>query len=114
MTERKSTEPTTRIQRGIRIAATRAAEIVRTGPDTYRVPGSGDATYTVRLAAGYCSCPDRAPLCKHRVAAQIIDSRDACRRAKTARPKKTRHADGLKGILTDPDRLAAVADRLAV
>ena len=118
MTERKSTEPTTRIQRGIRIAAERGAEVVETGAGTYRVPGSAGATYTVDLDRAYCSCPDHAKrgfTCKHIFAAEIVASRRACRRRKTAAKPDRRHkGDSLKGILTDLDRLSAVAARVGV
>ena len=114
MTTKESTgTATTRLQRGIHLAA--SAEIVQTGPDTYRVPGSdGEAVYTVDLDKGKCSCPDRAPLCKHRIAAQIVDSRTACRRRRSARHTDRRHAESLKGVVTDLGRLEAVAQRVGV
>jgi hypothetical protein len=116
MTVSKSTRD--RVNRGILLATSGA---VKAHGDLYVVRGSGDRNYTVSLAQQSCSCPDhrhRGQVCKHLFAAQVVDSREACRRKKTAKPKTgQRHkadAQGLQGIVADMDRLDEVAGRLGV
>ena len=80
-----------RVHRGIILAT---AGAVKAHGDLYVVRGSGGSNYTVSLDQQSCSCPDRrrrGRLCKHLFAAQVIDSREACRRKKTAKPKVIRH-----------------------
>ncbi len=106
MAEQKSTA--TRLDRGIMLADT--ADIVLIADGIYHVAGSREVPYTIDLIKGFCSCPDRAELCKHRIAAQLTDSRNR-RRPKllTLEP-----GDSLKGVLADPQRLDRLAERLAV
>lgn len=111
----KDTATSRRVQRGIVLAASGAAEA---HSDQYRVNGRG-GTYLVDLDRQYCSCPDqrrRGGTCKHLAAAQVVDSREACRRRKTARPKRVRHDsdDSLRGIVADAAALDRVADRVNV
>ncbi len=117
MAEVKFSETDTRIKRGVKLAEDRGHEITRDG-DTFRVPGSNGERYTVRLEDGYCSCPDhrhRGGTCKHLYAAEIAAAHEACRRRRTAKPKRVRHDDNsLRGVVADPNALEAVAERLGV
>jgi len=118
----KDTAKTTRAQRGIALFRERGGEIERAADGTYRVPSSNGAVYVVDLDRGYCSCPDRAECCKHRVACEVVASRDRCKRP--ARPKRDRshRADGdsLRDVLAGlpmGERMAAInrlADRMGV
>ncbi len=119
----KDTAANGRLQRGIALADAGAA--VQHG-DLWVVQGT-ERNWTVNLDSRYgptCNCPDyqnrlrdseTGGQCKHIIAAQITDSREACRRKKTAKPKVIRHdGQGLQGIVADMDRLDEVAGRLGV
>lgn len=79
-----------RIRRGLALFREHGDEIAETSPGVYRVPGSDDAEYTVRLDAAYCSCPDRALRCKHLFAVTICAAKKnaGCRRQCTGRPTR--------------------------
>ncbi len=129
----------TRAARGLALFRERGHEIAEVSPGTYRVPScTGEATYTVDLERAYCSCPDRAEVCKHQVACTIVAAKKRCRRAArptgrptrrhgqtTPRPQEqpdgqrqgsgpSRRDDGLRGVLVDPARLEELAERLGV
>lgn len=125
-----------RATRGLRLFRERREEIAEVSPGTYRIPGSGGATYTVSPERGYCSCPDRASPCKHIFAVEVVAAKRRCRRRRTAdRPTRRRgedrrdrrgpggHRDGpardesresLRGVLADQDRLDLLAERMGV
>jgi len=44
--------------RGLELHEARGSEIVRTGPHTYLVPGSGGRSYAVNYKTETCDCPD--------------------------------------------------------
>ncbi len=128
-----------RAARGLALFRERGSEITEVSPGTYRVPScTSEATYTVDLERAYCSCPDRAEVCKHQVACTIVAAKKRCRRAArptgrptrrhgqtTPRPQEqpdgqrqgsgpSRRDDGLRGVLVDPARLDRTAERLGV
>ncbi len=78
----------TRELRGLKLYREHGAEIVHEGHGIYSVPGG---TYTVDLAVfggtESCSCPDRAPVCKHIFCATIYraKAKAAARRARAER-----------------------------
>lgn len=88
MAEQKTTEQTTRAQRGINLYREYRDQIDRVGPAVYTVPScSGDHAYTVYLRpVVICTCLDSkrakglGAVCKHAHAAQIAHSK----RARTA------------------------------
>ncbi len=65
-----------RALRGLELYEAHGSEIVRTGPFTYTVPGSGSRTYAVNYKAETCECPDfeHAGLgaCKHLFSVGIL------------------------------------------
>ena len=104
-----------RVHRGIILATSGA---VKAHGDLWIVQGFNGNGWTVNLDAETCQCPDyrkRQQPCKHVYAAQVVDSREACRRKKSAKPKRIRHdGQGLRGIVADMNRLDEVAGRLGV
>lgn len=78
--------PATRELRGLALYREHGDEITPLGHGRYEVPGCSGGSYTVDLAVfggeESCSCPDRAAVCKHIIAATIHRSkaRAACRR----------------------------------
>jgi uncharacterized Zn finger protein len=81
---------TTRTQRGIALYREHGDRIIRRMAHVYSVPScSGDSTYTVDTSLGFCTCPDHdrakalGTICKHRVAAEIVQSKHRALRRKT-------------------------------
>jgi hypothetical protein len=98
-----TTRKETREQRGLELY--RGAGIIHEGHGRYRVPGCSAGSYEVDLKVftdepETCSCPDRAPVCKHIFAATIhrAKSRVAARRAQTARTKARASRASLAGL----------------
>ncbi len=78
--------PSTRELRGLKLYQEHGHESTHEGHGRYLVPGCSGGSYKVNLAiAGgteSCNCPDRAPVCKHLIAATIFraKARAAARR----------------------------------
>ncbi len=85
--------PSTRELRGLALYRDHHDEIKHTGHGRYEVPGCSGGRYEVNLAiAGgteSCNCPDRAPVCKHLIAATIFRAKS---RAKARREQHQRTA----------------------
>ncbi len=83
----------TRELRGLALFRDHGDEVVHIGHGRYEVPGCSGGTYRVDLAVfggtESCSCPDRAPVCKHIFCASIYraKAKAAARRAKAERTK---------------------------
>ncbi len=82
----------TRELRGLALYRDHADLITHEGHGIYTVPGCSGGTYTVNLAIGggeeSCSCPDRAPVCKHIICATIHRAR-AKAKARRAKAERT-------------------------
>ncbi len=81
--------------RGLALYRDYADEIETIGKGVYAVPGCSGGSYTVNLAVfgddpESCDCPDRAPVCKHLVAATIFRAkvRMAARRVHRLRRRR--------------------------
>jgi hypothetical protein len=86
-----TTRKETREQRGLELY--RGAGIIHEGHGRYRVPGCSAGSYEVDLAVfdgeQSCSCPDRAPVCKHIICATIFRAKS---RVKARREQHQRAA----------------------
>ena len=78
-----TTVPATRELRGLALYRDHGDEIQHEGHGVYTVPSCSGGTYTVDLAVfggeESCDCPDRAPVCKHMVAATIHRAKTSAR-----------------------------------
>lgn len=85
--------PPTRELRGLNLYREHAGEITHEGHGVYTVPGCSGGSYRVDLAVfdgeQSCSCPDRAPVCKHIICATIYRAKS---RAKARREQHQRTA----------------------
>ncbi len=83
----------TRELRGLALHRERGHEIEHIGKGVYSVPGCSGGSYRVDLAVfdgeQSCSCPDRAPVCKHIICATIYRAKS---RAKARREQHQRAA----------------------
>jgi uncharacterized Zn finger protein len=97
--------PSTRELRGITLFKEHGHEITHEGHGHYEVPGCSGGTYTVDLAIGggeeSCSCPDRAPICKHLIAATIFraKARATARREQGERTAARATAANVAGLV---------------
>ncbi len=89
--------PPTRELRGLALYRERGDEIKHIGHGRYEVPGCSGGSYRVDLAVfgdeQSCSCPDRAPVCKHIICATIYRAKSRAKsRAKARREQHQRAA----------------------
>jgi hypothetical protein len=90
-TTKDTAPPPTRELRGLKLYREHGDEIIHEGHGVYTVPGCSGGTYAVDLAVfdgeQSCSCPDRAPVCKHIICATIYraKARARSRREQAAR-----------------------------
>ncbi len=98
--------PPTRELRGIMLYRLRGDEITHEGRGVYLVPGCSGGSYTVDLAVfggeESCNCPDRAPVCKHLVAATIYRAKTTARRR-----REQAHRAAARATRTNLEALAA-------
>ncbi len=101
-----------RADRGLALFEKRGSEIVRTGPFTYLVPGSGPAPYAVDYAAETCGCKDfeHAGLwaCKHLFA---VGASRAARRSRTAEGLRLLE-ERFRSEIMDEDERCELRDRI--
>ena len=92
-TTKDTAPPPTRELRGLKLYREHGDEIIHEGHGVYTVPGCSGGTYAVDLAVfdgeQSCSCPDRAPVCKHIIGATIYRAKS---RAKARREQHQRAA----------------------
>jgi len=92
-TKSSAPPPTTRELRGLALYREHGGEIIHEGRGVYIVPGCSRGSYLVDLAVfdgeQSCSCPDRAPVCKHIICATIYRAKS---RAKARREQHQRTA----------------------
>ncbi len=98
--------------RGFGLHEARGSEIVRTGPHTYLVPGSGGRFYAVNYKTETCDCPDfehsGLGCCKHLFAVGI---HRAARRSSTAAGLAALE-DAFRHELADPDEREEMRERI--
>lgn len=78
----KTSAPSTRVQRGVRLHREHGHLIERIAAHTYRVPScTGTGSYVAYTDLRFCTCPDHpraksaGERCKHVVAAEIVLSK---------------------------------------
>lgn len=121
----EETRPTNRFERACDVAE--SARITPLGEGMFHVQGSRRVPYLVSLGEGVCSCGDYqhniatgkvdTPYCKHLVMLGLRALRGTLprpRREAVARVVKLPDGESLRGVLTSPEALDALAERWGV